>query len=117
MPLACRQTAVIGHSEEQSDSLGSLRVPSDRVQRKVEEEKVGVYFVLPDSQLSQGVTSEHLIIGHHMVHSYLSWSAIPVVGGAGKTGIWSSSSQLGGHYPLRRLNNIFTGAAYHIFTL
>lgn len=86
MPLAYRQTAVIGHSEEQSDPLGSLRVPSDRVQRREEGEEVGVYFASADSLLSQGVTSEHLIIGHHMVHKYLSWSAIPVVDGTGKTG-------------------------------
>lgn len=66
--------------------------------------------------LSQGVTSKHLIIGHHMVHKYLFWSAIPVVWGREDRELEQQLSTWGS-LPLEEVNSLFTGPAYQMFTL
>lgn len=52
MPLADRQTAVIGFFKEQSGPLCSVGVPSERVQRREVGEWTGKFFFLFLSQFS-----------------------------------------------------------------
>lgn len=68
MPLADRQTAVIGFFKEQSGPLCSVGVPSEGVQRREVGEWTGKFFFFSHSFLMLGMTSEHSVTECQMVH-------------------------------------------------